>query len=282
MNAMERVTYRGSNTPASDEARSNPQQDRDTSGRSADFFVDDPIPLFLSDLQDQPDPPESEFLEANRRTGTFARLVAGGLVLLAFAILVAVSVFSLTRVPSDKATVSVGGPTGDQLPTQVASDRPAAPQIQPGDDPPRALDPVTRAAVDTSAPRSETASRENVVSEDRAAPQTKVPAARAGNESGAPPSKTLDSETLTAFMARARSLLAVGDIAAARLLLERAASAQDATAAFLLARTYDPAVLGAHDPRSITADPAMARDWYRKAASFGSAEAQQRLTQLQD
>jgi len=26
----------------------------------------------------------------------------------------------------------------------------------------------------------------------------------------------------------------------------------------------------------------MARDWYRKAASFGSADAQQRLTQLQN
>jgi hypothetical protein len=34
------------------------------------------------------------------------------------------------------------------------------------------------------------------------------------------------------------------------------------------------------DTRSITPDPVMARDWYRKAASFGSAEAQQRLTSL--
>jgi hypothetical protein len=43
-------------------------------------------------------------------------------------------------------------------------------------------------------------------------------------------------------MTRAKSLLALGDIAAVRLLLERAANAQDATAAFLLAQTYDPAV----------------------------------------
>ena len=66
-------------------------------------------------------------------------------------------------------------------------------------------------------------------------------------------------------------MLTLGDIAAARLLLERAANAQDATAAFLLAQTYDPAVLGVRDTRSITPDPVMARDWYRKAASFGSA-----------
>ena len=95
-------------------------------------------------------------------------------------------------------------------------------------------------------------------------------------------SKTLDAETLAALMTRARSLLAQGDIAAARLLLERAANAQDATAAFLLAQTYDPAVLGARDTRSITPEPALAREWYRKAASLGSADAQQRLTQLQN
>jgi TPR repeat protein len=83
-------------------------------------------------------------------------------------------------------------------------------------------------------------------------------------------------------MTRARSLLSIGDIAAARLLLERAANAQDASAAFLLAQTYDPAVLGTRDTRSITADPAAARDWYQKAAQLGSADAKQRLTQLQN
>ena len=111
--------------------------------------------------------------------------------------------------------------------------------------------------------------------------KSQVPAARAGNEA-AVPSKTLDAETLAALMTRARSLLALGDIAAARLLLERAANARDAIAAFLLAQTYDPAVLRVRDTRSITPDPVMARDWYRKAASFGSAAAQQRLTQFQD
>jgi TPR repeat protein len=42
------------------------------------------------------------------------------------------------------------------------------------------------------------------------------------------------------------------------------------------------AVLGVLNNRSITPDPVMARDWYRKAASLGLAEAQQRLTQLQN
>ena len=83
-------------------------------------------------------------------------------------------------------------------------------------------------------------------------------------------------------MTRAGRLLALGDIVAARLLLERAANARHTTAAFLLAQTYDPAVLGVRDARSATPDPVMARDWYRRAASFGSADARQRLTQLQN
>ena len=78
---------------------------------------------------------------------------------------------------------------------------------------------------------------------------------RTSMNEGAEPSKTLDAETLAALITRAKSLLALGDIAVARLLLERAANAQDGTAAFLLAQTYDPAVLGVRDTRSITPDP---------------------------
>jgi TPR repeat protein len=75
-------------------------------------------------------------------------------------------------------------------------------------------------------------------------------------------------------------MLSMGDIPAARLLLERAADAQDASAALLLARTYDPQVLGNPDVRNITPEPAKARAWYQKAAQYGSAEAQRRLAQL--
>lgn len=158
--------------------------------------------------------------------------------------------------------------TRDQSATQAASNQPAVRQIPLKDPAP-------------SDPRSETPSREAIVSAYHTALQSEAPAARTGNEAAAP-SKTLDAEQLAALMTRAKSLLALGDIAAARLLLERAANAQDATAAFLLAETYDPAVLGVRDTRTITPNAVMARDWYRKAASFGSADAQKRLTQLQN
>jgi hypothetical protein len=278
MSAVERTTYRrslGSNIWAFDEPRRDPQPAPYTAGPSTEFSSDDSIPLFSSDLQGQPDPREFAPLAPSQRTSILTRVVAGGLVVSAFAILVAVGVFNsdVTRVLIDKARAPLGGATEAQSAIQAVSTQPAVRQIPPKD-PALVSDPATLASVNASSPRLETPSAE-------AAPQSQAPAARAENEAPAP-SKTLDAETLAALMTRAKSLLALGDIAAARLLLERAANAQDASAAFLLAQTYDPAVLGVRDARSITADPVMARDWYRRAAGLGSADAQQRLTQLQN
>lgn len=108
-----------------------------------------------------------------------------------------------------------------------------------------------------------------------AAPAAAVPAA-------APPARRIDAEELATLLKRARSLISIGDIAPARLLLKRAADAQEASAALLLAQTYDPAVLGKQDMRSIAPDPALAREWYQKAARYGSVDAQQRLSQMQN
>ncbi len=282
MSAMERTTYRrslGSNALAFDEPRRDPQHAPYTSGPSTDSSSDDSIPLFLSDLQGQPDPREFAPFAASQRTSILTLVVAGGLVVSAFAMLVAVFNSDVTRVLIDKARATMSGATRDQSATQAASNPPAVRQILQ-----KALarvsDPVTPASVNASAPRLGTPSREDIVSAYHTALQSQAPAARTGNEA-AVPSKTLDAETLAALVTRAKSLLALGDIAAARLLLERAASAQDASAAFLLAQTYDPAVLGVRDKRSITPDTVMAREWYRKAASFGSSAAQQRLAQIQ-
>lgn len=100
-------------------------------------------------------------------------------------------------------------------------------------------------------------------------------------KAAAAPAKRLAADELANLLKRAKALIAVGDFAPARLLLERAADAQEASAALLLAQTYDPAVLGTQDMRSITADPAMARAWYQKAAQLGSPDAQQIIVQTQ-
>jgi hypothetical protein len=107
-----------------------------------------------------------------------------------------------------------------------------------------------------------------------AAPTVAAPAV------AAPPARQMDPDEFATLMQRAKALLAVGDISSARLLLERAAEAPDASAALMLAQTYDPQRLGAADVRSIVPEPAKARAWYQKAAQLGSADAQRRLAQL--
>ena len=102
-------------------------------------------------------------------------------------------------------------------------------------------------------------------------PDTDVPSAA---------TRRIASDELALLMKRAMSLLASGDILPARLLLERIADAQEASAAFLLAQTYDPAVLGTSDIRTITPDRTAALAWYRKAAELGSVDAQRRLPQI--
>jgi hypothetical protein len=277
-NVMERTTNNRSpdlNAFAFDGVQRNPQ--RTPYGPSTDFSADD-SPLFLADLHGQPDPREFAALLASERPRILARFMAGGLVVAGLVILAAVFYSDGTHVLIDKAMGSIE--RAIRSATESASNKPAARQTLPTNDPADASDPLTRTTVGTSAPRLGTPSHESIVNDYRAA-ESQVPAARTVNR-GAAPSKTLDPETLAGLLTRAKSLLALGDFAAARLLLERAANAPDATAAFLLAQTYDPAVVRVRDTRSITPDPLMARDWYRKAASLGSAEAQQRLTQLQN
>jgi hypothetical protein len=90
----------------------------------------------------------------------------------------------------------------------------------------------------------------------------------------------LDSDAIAALLKRADALIASGDVAAARLVLRRAADAADAHAAMTLAETYDPAFLDKLGVHGFVPDLAMARSWYEKARALGSAEAPQRLETL--
>src|SRR6266480_5765184 len=149
MSAMERTTYRrspGSDAWAFDEPGRGPQHAPNTSGSStADFSSDHSIPLFLSDLHGQPDPREFAPLAASQRTSILTRIVAGGLAVLAFAILVAVFNSDVARVLIEKARAPIGGATRDQSATQAASNQPAGRQM-PLVDPARVSDPSTLAS----------------------------------------------------------------------------------------------------------------------------------------
>jgi hypothetical protein len=87
----------------------------------------------------------------------------------------------------------------------------------------------------------------------------------------------IDREEITVLINRGKDLIANGDLAAARLVLQRAADANDAEAALALAATYDPVVLRELKVYGFTADAAMARAWYQRARELGSAAALKRL-----
>jgi TPR repeat protein len=98
--------------------------------------------------------------------------------------------------------------------------------------------------------------------------------------SSKPVDRALDGETITLLMKQGEQLAEVGDLATARTLFQRAAEAEDATAAIALGATYDPTVLTRMGALGIDADVVRARFWYQKAVSFGSTEAKRRLELL--
>ena len=95
-----------------------------------------------------------------------------------------------------------------------------------------------------------------------------------------PAQRQLDREEITVLLKRGKDLIANGDLAAARIVLQRAAEANDAEAALALGATYDPFVLRELKVYGFTADAAAARAWYEKARVFGSAAASRRLEML--
>ncbi|MBV9976878.1 MAG: hypothetical protein JO105_15940, partial [Hyphomicrobiales bacterium] len=90
----------------------------------------------------------------------------------------------------------------------------------------------------------------------------------------------LDSDEVSALLKRGEGFIASGDLASARLLLQRAAEAGDAEAALSLAGTFDPIMLDRLGLKGQKADIEKARLWYQRAQELGSAAAPKRLQLL--
>ena len=82
------------------------------------------------------------------------------------------------------------------------------------------------------------------------------------------------------LVARGDDLMAIGDISAARLLYETAASQGDAVAAAKLGMTYDPIELSAKGVVGMVGDPETAAKWYRLAVDRGYNPAASSLAAL--
>lgn len=126
---------------------------------------------------------------------------------------------------------------------------------------------------------------------ETATAQTAGVAAPVGTSSTAPretpnsqatsaPLRRLDHEEIAYLIKRGAELVAAGELGPARLALRRAAEAGDPDAAFALATTYDPILLGAPRVIGVAPDIAMARAWYEKARELGSIDASRQLELL--
>ena len=87
-------------------------------------------------------------------------------------------------------------------------------------------------------------------------------------------------DEVAALVKQGRELVALGRFRFARMLLEQAAEAKNASAAFAIGQTYDPLIERSAARPDAPPDMAMARTWYEKAKDLGSAEAAQRLSLL--
>jgi curved DNA-binding protein CbpA len=90
----------------------------------------------------------------------------------------------------------------------------------------------------------------------------------------APPSQRhLETSEIALLIKRGEELMAAGNIAAARMMFQPAAEAGEPTAAFALAKTYDPAVLEKLGAKGTTPNIALAQQWYEKAKALDSTAA---------
>jgi hypothetical protein len=283
--------------------------------RQLEPLPQDRVPLFLSDYDQQyqqerfedDEAPEYTFGSKRDKPRT-SRIVTG--VVAATAVAAAVGFFAVDATRSvfvnAKASLasvapSLGGAPPDAAPpaprvVQTAAPEPriAAPEAQavyrgrPAEA--STAPPVAAAAVGSKPVEmayATTPSREDISAAYQSALKggqvaAVAPTAPSPPQPAAPAARRMDPDEVAGLLKRAKSMLAIGDIASARLLLERAADAQEAEAALMLGTTYDPLVVGNRDMRSITPDPAMARQWYQKAAALGSADARRRLSELKN
>jgi hypothetical protein len=112
------------------------------------------------------------------------------------------------------------------------------------------------------------------------APPPQAAAAADAPQARAEPIQELSPNEVAALVRRAQELLASGDLQAARVLLKRAAEAQNARAALLLAKTFDPITLRQLSTADPGPDLAQARNWYQRAKEWGAPEAQRQLDAL--
>jgi hypothetical protein len=231
-----------------------------------------------------PPPRESVGLQVlATAAGVIAAMAAGAIITL-----VGLVVANVIQIPTISAGVSGYREAGGSQFSSASNFRTLAKfswamaKMQPADDPAETPDQAVTALAAASPNELVAPSRPSPIPApsatiDVARPKTAAPIAPTTPEPGPTISPTRD-EAASLFK-RGRDLIAVGDIVGARMIFKHLADAGDAQASFMLASTFDAAVIATLKVVGVQADPAKARAWYERAAELGSSEAKQRLQQ---
>jgi hypothetical protein len=254
----------------------------------ADTFLENSLPMFLSDYGDEPNP--GEFITPRRRrqrVSISSLMLAGTCGAAALAVLYALVSSDGTRDRLAKIDASIAAVLPASVAAQIDPSQPTAIKRQADFAPPSASEsqtpsaPAVKMTAWTPLP-----SRGEIKAAYQNALQGSVPPPpppTVAEPDPAPQVETvrrLDPNEVVASLARANALIASGDVAAARLVLRHPADSGEAQAAMLLAETYDPAFIEKLGVHGFVPNVAMARDWYEKARKFGAAEATRRLEVL--
>ncbi len=115
------------------------------------------------------------------------------------------------------------------------------------------------------------------------APSASIPTAAVPEQATASVANTtpIDPEQEKQLLGRAKSMLELNDISAARLIYARLARKGSVQGALTLAQTYDPAFLSQYDVAGLQPNKQKAKYWYGIAASLGSDDASGRLLALE-
>jgi hypothetical protein len=202
------------------------------------------------------------------RRGILVGLAAGGA-----AIAAGIGAFILRstteRVWEAPATTGSGGAASEQSPLPQPGGEPAA-SIVPEQ---TAREMATASALVTAPPSASTPPPLSATVEDQSGAAPPPPA----HPRSAP---RLSNAEIVGLVARGDTFFSAGDITSARLFYERAAEADSGLAALQLGGTFDPMVLTRARVHGVTADPAQALTWYRRARELGVSEAGQRIKAL--
>ena len=177
----------------------------------------------------------------------------------------------------DAAVPPVSPATNSSLPEHQLDSQDAAPSVSAvtNSSPPpvqRQLDSQD-AAVPPASPATNSSLPQHQLDSQDAAPSVSA----VTNSPPPPVQRQLNSEDIIVLLKRGKDLIAAGDLAAARIVLRKAADANDAEAALALAATYDPVVLRELKVYGFMPDAALARAWYGKATELGAPAASRRL-----